>query len=98
MAAKYISSKDPSELIPITFDFSGLVTSIDTIASIAISVISGTDPNVATMLYSSAQKTGTNVIQLVQNGVNNAAYKIRADIVSGSEKYAIAAIFNVKTL
>ncbi len=83
-----LDGKDPFEIIPITFDFQNLVTAIDSV-TLAITLSNGTDPNVAQMLYNTAVVSGTQVTQLIRNGVDNAVYRIRADIVSGNEKYAM---------
>ena len=91
------SSKDPAEVVPVTFDFKNLVASIDS-ATVSISVKTGTDGNPAALLYSSAQITGTQVRQLIQGGVDGVVYLIRVDATVGTEKYAGAAFLPVRSL
>lgn len=84
-----IDYKAPYEVIPVTFDFSALVGSI-TSATVSITVKTGTDPGVGSMLFGSYVLSGLTVRQLVQNGLNNVIYLLRANIVSGNEKYSLA--------
>jgi len=90
-----LSNKAPAEVIPVTFDFKNLLSSIDS-ATVSVIVKTGTDSNPAALLYSSTQITGTQVRQLIQDGVNGVVYLIRVDAISGSEKYAGAAYLPVR--
>lgn len=93
-----IDPKAPSEVIPITFDFSALTASIDSVASVSIAVKSGTDPAAGSMLFGSHVLNGSLVQQLVQAGVDQAVYLLRADIVKGNEKYSEACYLPVVEL
>lgn len=90
-------SKDPAEAIVMTFDFAKLIASIDSVV-ISISVAKGVDPDVATMLLGSAQITGTEVKQIIRNGVADAIYLIRMDASLGSETYAEAVYLPVEVI
>lgn len=92
-----VSSKAPAEIVPVTFNFSKLVTLIDS-AVITNTVVTGTDASSATMLLNAATITGATVTQLIRNGVDGNIYRIRAEIVSGSAKYAMAMDLPIKEL
>lgn len=89
--------KAPAEVVPVTFDFSALTTSIDSV-TVSVTVKTGMDSNVATMPLGGYQISGGKVIQLIQNGVDQTVYLIRADITTGSEKYALAAYMKCEEL
>lgn len=85
-----ISAKVPAEIIPVTFDYSEIgITTIDSVATVGISLISGTDADIATMIVGAPTVSGATVTQLVQNGVAGCTYRLYCLIVSGSEKYQI---------
>jgi len=92
-----LSRKAPAEIIPVTFDFQKFVSTIDS-ATITVTVKSGIDGSPASMLYSSAQISGSQVRQLIAGGVDGVVYRIRVDIVSGSERYSEAAYLPVMEL
>jgi len=92
-----LTPKDPLEIVPITFDFTAILSSITSITSVAITVRTGTDASASAMIEGAAQISGLTVIQLVKNGVVGNTYIVRADVVSGSEKYALSAILPVET-
>lgn len=92
-----IDPKAPAEVVPVEFDFSELMSSIDSVV-ISITVKSGTDAAVASMILGSEQITGTEVKQLIQNGVDQTVYLIRADATQGSEKYALGAYMKCEEL
>jgi hypothetical protein len=98
MRVDRIAAKDPAEIVPVTFDFSALAASIDSIVAVTASVKSGADPSVGAMLYGAATISGTEVRQLVRNGVSGAIYLLRADIAKGSERYALACYLPVEAL
>lgn len=89
--------KDPVEIIPITMDFDAVVTTIDSMAW-SISVISGTDPDSATMLVGTPDIIGATATHLIADGLDGCIYLIRCDIVSGSTEYTLGAYLVVKTL
>lgn len=92
-----IDPKAPAECIPVTFDFIEDVPAIDS-ATVTISVKDGSDPNVATMLFGAHMIVGAEVRQLIRNGADAVTYLVRADIVSGNEKYALACYLAVREL
>ena len=95
-----IESKDPkapAEVVTVAFDFAELLTSIDS-AIISITVKAGIDANVATMILGSEQISGTEIKQLIQNGVDETVYLIRADATKGSEKFALGVYMKCEEL
>jgi len=86
--AKQFDSKAPAEIVPITFDFSALLTSIDSVV-ISVQIRVGADPNVASMPLAAPVINGGVVQQLIQQGVDGVEYSIRADAVAGMQKYAL---------
>lgn len=78
--------KAPDEVIPATFDFSELVTEINSV-SVEVSIKSGSDSNPAALLYSSAQIKGAEVSQLIQGGIDGVIYLIKMHITSGDTQY-----------
>lgn len=98
MNVKNIDSKDPSEIIPVTFDFGRLVTSIDSVTGVSVSVKGGVDEAVGNMKLGACQINGKQVTQIIRNGVDNVTYMIRADISSESFKYSLACYMAVKSL
>lgn len=90
MQIESLDSKSPSETISITFDFKNLVSSITSVTSVEIAVKTGTDASVGTMLLGPATLSGTSVIQLVRNGVDGVVYRVRVNIISGSQAYSLA--------
>ncbi len=90
-----LDSKDPAEIVPITFDFSELVTSIDSIVQVTCADPSGTDAAATAMLDGSPVVAGQLVIQRIKNGIHNVNYTLRAEILSGSLKYALTDVLPV---
>jgi len=84
-----VDEKEPGEIIPVAFDFSALVDVIDSVI-ISISVRTGIDVNVSTMLFGTSIITDAVITQLIRNGLDTNVYKIKADIFSGSKKYSLA--------
>lgn len=80
---KWLTPKDPAETIPITFDFSSLLTSISE-SSVAVTVLSGTDGSVGSMLSGAAQASGSSLIQAIQAGIAGNKYLVRA-LATGPE-------------
>lgn len=95
MATKQISSKDPAETILVVFDFSELLTVIDSIVGVSIALKSGADTNASGMLQGEPQFDGTKVMQLIKGGVNGASYKLRAEVATGPEQFVLTGILPV---
>ncbi len=89
---KLLSSKDPSEIIPVTFDFSKVLTSADTnsTATVGATVAKGTDATPAAILLGSASIVGLVVTQLITGGVGDVTYKLKLTIVTGAGKQYVA--------
>lgn len=90
MGVIMVSDKAPQEVVPITFDFSRVVSSIDSVSTVTINVISGVDGGTGTMLFGASVISGTVVSQLIRNGLDGVFYRVQADILKGSEKYSLA--------
>jgi len=97
MPSQQLTPKDPAEIIPVKFDFAALLSTITSVSSVSVSLKTGVDPNVATMKQGTEEISGTSVIQLIKNGVSGATYIVRCEVISGSEKYALAAILPVES-
>lgn len=95
MATKQFTGKDSAEIVPLTFDFSAVLSTITSVSSVSVRIKSGIDVNVASMLEGAAQIQGTKVVQLVKAGVNGASYVVRAEVFSGAEKYVLSALLPV---
>lgn len=73
-------AKDPAEIIPLVFDFSGL-TPTPVSPVIVISHEAGAaDPTPAALLLGSPQVVGAQIRQKIQGGVLNADYRIRCQV------------------
>lgn len=90
-----LSSKATDEIIPLSFDFSNLVKSIDSVV-ITVSVRKGVDASPADLLLSSAVINSSMVQQLIKSGVEGVIYKVKASISSGDIKYSLSAYLPVK--
>lgn len=85
-----ISPKTPSEIIPVTFDYSELgVTAIDAVYQVGIYVVTGTDAASADMVIGSPTTDGATVTQLIRNGVAGVTYRVYCIVNVDSEKYQI---------
>ena len=85
-----ISPKTPSEIIPVTFDYSELgVTAIDAVYQVGIYVVTGTDAASAAMIIGDYTIDGATVTQLIRNGVADVTYRVYCIVNVGSEKYQI---------
>lgn len=93
---KVMSSKAPDEIIAVSFDFSRLVTSIDSVVSVAVTVHKGADNNPSAMILNSPIISGATVSQLLQGGLDTVYYKVRALIAVGQQRYALTAILPVR--
>jgi len=84
-------TKDPSEIITVTFDFSGTATSC-TNPSVAISVVAGReDSNASSMLSGTPQVDGTSILQRVIGGLNGNTYKLRCEIDDADGEHWVVA-------
>lgn len=93
---KVLSSKAPDEIIAVSFDFSRLVDSIDSVVSVSVTVHKGTDVNPSVMLLNAPIVSGDLVMQLIQGGLDAVYYKVRALVASGQQRYSLSAILPVR--
>ena len=93
---KALSSKAPDEVVPVIFEFGGLVTAIDSVVSLSVTVHKGTDPDPSTMILNASSVDGTDVTQLIQGGLDTVIYKVRALVQSGQLRYALEAHLPVR--
>ncbi|SFK92138.1 hypothetical protein SAMN05216302_102116 [Nitrosomonas aestuarii] len=91
-----LSSKAPDEIVAVSFDFSRLADSIDSVVSVAVTVHKGTDASPAAMILNTPIISGTVVSQLIQGGLDAVFYKVRAVIAIGQQRYALSAILPVR--
>lgn len=81
MNIQQFSPKDPSEVISLTFEFAALVSDVAS-AVWSISVHRGADPDPSSMLYGGVYTSATNTQHLIQGGLPENVYLIRAAITS----------------
>ncbi|MDR4518963.1 MAG: hypothetical protein MRK00_16455 [Nitrosomonas sp.] len=91
-----LSPKAPDEIIAVSFDFSRLVDSIDSVVSVAVTVHKGTDANPSAMILNTPIISGAIVYQLIQGGVDTVYYKVRALVAVGQQKYGLSCILPVR--
>lgn len=97
MKLKRFPAKATEEAVPLIFDFTKVVTAIDS-AVFSITQV-GPDPDtaqLATMLYGAGQVTGAQAVQLVQGGGTGLDYVVKARIASGSEVYVLEGLLPVR--
>jgi len=92
---KWLTPKDPAEVIPVTFDFSGLLTSISS-SSVEITVVNGTDGSVGSMLSGAAQASGASLIQAIQAGVSGNRYSLIALATGPEGTFVLATVLQVE--
>lgn len=91
---KLLSEKDPSEIIPVTFGFSKVLTDDDTIATatVGVTVSKGSDSNPDAIKLGAAEIVGQTVTQLIQSGTDAVTYKLKCTIVTGAgHQYVLGA-------
>ncbi len=92
-----LSSKDPGETITVTFDFSGLTSSVSA-PSVTAAVGGGTiDPNPSAILSGSAQVVGAKVLQQITAGQNGTIYYLRCSAASGTNTFILSDYLPVVT-
>jgi hypothetical protein len=92
-------AKDPSEIIPLTFDF-GWLTSAPQSPVITVTRFSGgaDDSNLSLMLAGAPQVVGSKVLQKVISGVAGVNYLFRCQVDSPEGlRWVLAGILPVKT-
>jgi hypothetical protein len=96
MTAKTLSSKDPEETVLLRFYFDNIISAIDTVEAMELSLYSGTtDVDMAAMLVGTPTISVAQVMQLVQGGVDGNEYKLRCTVNSGDETYLAAVILPI---
>ena len=103
MSYKFLSEKDPAEIVTLTFDFSLALDTGETITaidSVTVELVSGVDPSPSAILTGTAavSLSGVSVAQPVQGGVDCADYSVKV-LVSTSNAYkklALAGILRVR--
>lgn len=93
---RVLADKDPLEIITVTFDFTKLLTRIDSVSSMTVAVYKGTDAAPGGLLLNAPIIADTQVLQLIQGGLDGVYYKIRADVLVGLERYALSAVLPVR--
>lgn len=90
---KLLPQKDPSEIIPASFDFTPDVASgaTVTVVSVTVSLIGGTDPTPGNVLQGAATATGAAVVQWIKGGVDGASYKIKCTAASSDGQTLVLA-------
>jgi hypothetical protein len=80
-----LTPKDVEEIDVITFDFTSMLVSgetIQSVSSMSCSVFAGVDSGASGVLLGAGQIQGTTVLQQIQSGLNGVEYHIRCKIVT----------------
>lgn len=91
-------TKDPAEIITVTFDFSALAAAVSNpvVACTVIGIVP--DADAAAMVFGAPQIDGARVLQRIAGGVPRAIYKLRCQIDDADgERWAVAAKLKVVT-
>lgn len=84
-------TKDPSEIITVTFDFSALATSASNPVVTCTLIGSQADPLAAAMVSGAPQIDGVKVLQRIAGGVARCVYKLRCEIDDADgERWVVA--------
>ena len=89
-----LSPKDPSEIIPITFDFSSLVATV-TSATVVVLDKTGTDVS-GSMLSGSKTLSGATVVQKIQAGSAGQSYRIKVTADGTEGRFVLIASLPVE--
>lgn len=86
-----LDPKDPVEVDVVTFDFTDMIASTDTIndADVDVVVVSGTDATPASILSGSRQIQGRAVLQQVANGLPGVQYEITVKVTMESGRVLV---------
>lgn len=86
-----LDPKDPVEVDVVTFDFTDMIASTDTIndAEVEVVVVSGTDATPANILSGSRQIQGRAVLQQVANGLPGVQYEITVKVTMESGRVLV---------
>lgn len=76
---KLLPQKDPTEIVPVTFDFAPDIASGATVTpvSVTVTVINGSDSNPGDVLQGAASAVGAKVVQWIKAGQAGVSYAIR---------------------
>jgi hypothetical protein len=90
--AESFSYKFTAEIKPLSFDFSQVLASGETLstATCTVLVIDGTDSNPSNILSGGATIIGTKVYQQVQNGVAGVTYRLVATVTTSASNTLVA--------
>jgi hypothetical protein len=93
-----LPAKDPAEIITIPFDFSSEIGELAIVGqAVTITVETGADPDVASMLNGAATIAASDVLQSVKLGVNGVNYALRClATLSDGQKLVRAATLPVR--
>lgn len=95
-----LPSKDPNEVVPLTFDFSEYLTGGEALTgtpTITVETYSGVDATPANLIYGSPTVTGDRIKQAVRLGVDGVTYLVRASsTTTAGNVYALGALLPVK--
>jgi len=103
MSYKFLSEKDPSEIVTLTFDFSLALDAGETITaidSVTVELVLGVDDSPFSILTGTAAVSvdSLSVMQPVQGGVDEADYSVKV-VVNTSNAYkrlALAGVLRVR--
>jgi hypothetical protein len=96
----YLYTKDPTEIIPLTWQITDAgITAVEPV-TVTVSVISGIDSSPSAMLFGAHTLTGGNTItQAIQGGIDGVTYKVKLTAtLSDGTKYVHSAVLPVAVL
>ena len=96
MTVRNLSAKINAEVIPVIFDFTALIPSIDAIENVSIAVHSGVDVDASSMLFNTPTVDGAKCVQLVRGGNDGVTYLVSALVTYGQAKYQLSALLPVE--
>lgn len=92
--ADQLSSKDPEEIIVMTFDFTRALIPTEAIASVVyVSNEANGDPLASAMLIGIPQISGSQVLQEVAGGINRITYHLRVSVSTSLGRRLINAAY-----
>ena len=88
-----LSEKDPGETYPVAFTVSGLgATETITSATVACTVLLGTDATPSAVLSGAATINGATITQIVTGGISGVDYKLKLTLVTSGSRTLVRAM------
>jgi len=81
---KLLPLKGPTEVVPLSFDFTADIATGATVqvVSVTVAVVSGSDASPGNLLQGAAIATGATVVQWVKGGLSGVGYSVQCTVVA----------------